>query len=238
MTYRETQQESRERYLATYNAEEATKYDAWISEMTSIDHEACIADLKRCIAFRDGMDVLDAGSGTGALCLALVRIPGLRITALEPCSAMIDRLVSKRELQQVAVVQGFCDHADDESLFELGSFDLIASRQLANGLFDPLAAFQNWFRWLRPRGRVALIDGLYDRDGWSGPFASMVDGLPLSACRTMAMIPYLLERTGFVSDFVGLMPLTNALPSTRTQRFMVAATKPHGSPDTQKTGAR
>ncbi len=225
MTYRGTQQESRERYLASYDADEASKYDAWVNAMTSADHDACVADLHRCIAFRDDMDVLDAGSGTGALCLSLARIPGLRITALEPCSTMSDLLISKPELELVAIVRGFCDHVDDESHFGPDSFDLIASRQLANCLFDPLAAFRNWSYWLRPGGTVVVMDGLFDRDAWSGRWNGIVDTLPLSACRTTATVPYLLEQVGFRIDFVGPMTHTNELESTRTQRYIVAATK-------------
>lgn len=112
-----------------------------------------------------------------------------------------------------------CSHAE--------SFDLIASRQLANCLFDPLAAFRNWYSWLRPGGAVVVMDGLFDRHDWSEKWEGVVDTLPLSACRTTATVPYLLENTGFRIDFVGLMDHTNALPSTRTQRYMVAATKPH-----------
>jgi SAM-dependent methyltransferase len=228
MTYRGTQQDSRERYLATYDTEEASRYDAWVNAMAPADHDACIADLKRCITFSDNMAVLDAGSGTGALCLALVRVSGLRITALEPCIAMSELLELKPELQSVSIVRGFCDHADDESHFDAESFDLIASRQLANCLFDPLAAFRNWHFWLRPGGTVVVMDGLFDRRDWSGKWDGVVDTLPLSACQTTATVPYLLEQIGFRIDFVGLMDYTNALPSTRTQRFMVAATKPLG----------
>jgi ubiquinone/menaquinone biosynthesis C-methylase UbiE len=226
MRYRGTQQESRQRYLAAYDVAEASKYDSWINSMAPSDHDACVADLKRCMQFRDDMDVLDAGSGTGALCLALVRIPGLRITALEPCSAMSDLLVSKPELARIATVSGFCDCDDDESHFPPDSFDLIASRQLANCLFDPLAAFRNWRHWLRPGGTVIVMDGLFDRDAWSGTWDGMVDTLPLSACRTTATVPYLLEQVGFHIDHVGPMVHTNELVSTRTPRYIVAATKP------------
>ena len=100
MSYRGTQQESRERYLANYNADGAREYDEWVATMTAIDHEACIADLQCGITLYDGMRVLDAGSGTGALCLALVQIPGLHITALEPCASMLDLLESKPELEK------------------------------------------------------------------------------------------------------------------------------------------
>lgn len=228
MLYRGTQQESRECYLANYDVEGASQYDAWVTAMTSADHDACVADLKRCVAFSDGMSVLDAGSGSGGLCLALVRIPGLHVIALEPCTAMIDLLKSKPELTDVATVVGFCDHSDDAALFSHGSFDLIASRQLANCLFDPLAAFQNWYTWLRPGGAVVVIDALFDRHDWTGKWEGIVDTLPLSACRTTATVPYLLESTGFCIDFVGPMEHTNALPSTRKDRYIVSATKPNG----------
>lgn len=225
MTYRGTQQQSRERYLASYNHAGAAEYDSWVKSLSDSDHDACVADIKTCVQLRDEMEVLDAGAGTGALCLALVRLPGLSITALEPCSAMSDLLVSKPELNRVSIVSGFCDHIEDESHFLPASFDLIASRQLANCLFDPLAAFQNWSSWLRPGGTVVVMDGLFDRDAWTGMWEGIVDTLPLSACRTTATVPYLLEQVGFRIDHVGPMFQTNALPSTQTRRYIVSATK-------------
>jgi SAM-dependent methyltransferase len=209
-----------------YNAEEASKYNTWIAAMTDADHDACIADLKHCVKFADNMEVLDAGSGTGALSMALVRMPGLNVTALEPCAPMIDLLKAKPELRDVKIVQGFCDHDNDASLFSSESFNLIASRLLVNNLFDPLAAFRNWKYWLRPGGAVVVMDGLFDRGGWSGEWSRFVDDLPLSACQTTATVPYLLEQIGFHVEHVGLMEHTNAMPSTRTKRYMVVATKP------------
>lgn len=226
MNFRVSQSESRDRYLSTYDTEEASKYDSWITSMTAEDHEACVFDMSQRARFSEQMKVLDAGSGTGALSLALVRIPGLQITALEPCVAMSERFKSKPELCDIPVVPGFCDHSDDHSHFAPHSFDLVASRQLANCLFDPLAAFRNWFSWLRPGGIAIVMDGLFDRDAWTGSWDGMVDTLPLSACRTTAMVPYLLEQVGFRIDSVGPMEATNALASTRTERYLVAATKP------------
>jgi SAM-dependent methyltransferase len=136
-----------------------------------------------------------------------------------------DLLKSKPELRDIETVRGFCDSQDDVSHFKAATFDLIASRQLANCLFDPLAAFRNWHVWLKPGGVVVVMDGLFDRADWSGDWEGFVDSLPLSACRTTATIPYLMEHSGFRVDFVGMMDNTNALPSTRTKRFMVVATK-------------
>ncbi len=161
-----------------------------------------------------------------ALCLSLVRFPGLNITALEPCPAMSHLLAGKPELAGVTRVRGFCDQATDQSHFPTNTFDRIVSRQLANGLYDPITAFRNWYAWLKPGGMVVVMDGLYDRDAWSGCWPGVVDTLPLSACRTTATVPYLLEVAGFRIDSVGPMERTNALPTTRTQRYIVAATKP------------
>ncbi len=225
MTYRCTQQESRERYLLNYDAEGASRYNEWIDSMTPVDHDACVADLQRHVNFSDNMSVLDAGSGTGGLCLALTRIPGLRITALEPSMAMNDLLLARPELNSVSTVRGFCDHPDDQAHFESETFDLIASRQLANCLYDPLAAFRNWYYWLKECGMVVVMDGLFDRNAWTGAWDGFVDTLPLSACQTTATVPYLLEQTGFQINYAGRMEHTNALASTRTQRYMVVATK-------------
>ncbi|HBN76876.1 MAG TPA: hypothetical protein DD473_13865 [Planctomycetaceae bacterium] len=212
----------------TYDTNEAAKYDAWVTAMTFQDHDACITDLKRYVTLSAEMDVLDVGAGTGALCLALTRVPGLHISALEPCDSMCDLLQAKPELTTVYTTQGFCDHADDRLHFSQSSFDLIASRQLANCLYDPLAAFRNWHYWLRSGGTVVMMDGLFDRDDWSDRWDGIVDTLPLSACRTTATVPYLLEQTGFHIEHVRLMESTNALPSTRTQRYIVVASKVDG----------
>ena len=225
MAFRGTQLESRQRYLSTYDVDEAAVYDGWVTALTDEDQDACLADIGRSFEFAGNSKVLDAGAGTGALCLALIRIAGLEITALEPCAEMGKLLAAKTELSDVKLVEGFCDHHDDRSHFTEGAFDVIASRQLANCLFDPIAAFRNWHFWLRDHGTVIVMDGMFDRDAWCGRWEGMVDTLPLSACRTTAMLPYLLEHVGFRINFVGQMESTNKLPLTRTPRYIVTATK-------------
>jgi SAM-dependent methyltransferase len=138
---------------------------------------------------------------------------------------MLAKLQAKPELRHVKVVEGFCDAADDRNIFQAAAFDLIISRQLVNGLFDPLTAFKNWQHWLKADGKVIVIDGLYERSAWTGCWQDEVDVLPLSACRTTATVPYLLEAAGFNIDAVHYMHATNGLPSTRTQRYIVFASK-------------
>lgn len=225
MGYRKSFLEFRKHCLTVCDAGEAAKYDAWIQSLTDEDHLALLSDLEPLVQFGQGMSVLDAGAGTGALSMALVRISGIQITALEPCPAMLDRLAAKPELEGIKKVQGFCDHLDDRAQFPAGRFDVIASRQLTNSLYDPLAAFSNWHYWLRPGGIVIAMDGMFSREGWSGIWESQVDSLPLSVCGSLATVPYLLELAGFQVEFVGWMTQTNQRPSTRTRRYMVVARK-------------
>ena len=50
--------------------------------------------------------------------------------------------------------------------------------------------------------------------------------LPLSALQSLATVPYLLEASGFRVESVQMMAAVNALPSTRTPRYVVFARRP------------
>ncbi|HEX6572843.1 MAG TPA: GNAT family N-acetyltransferase [Steroidobacteraceae bacterium] len=217
---------ARGRHAARYDATEARTYGSTqgLGWLTAAEQDAYLEDLRPIIDLEPGAAVLDVGAGTGVLCSVCSRLPGLELTALEPSSAMLDVLRSRPELAHVTTVQGSCDTPDDEALFPAARFDVIASRQVVNGLYDPLAAFRCWRRWLRPGGAVLVIDGLYGRDGWRGAWEEEIDALPLSACQTMATVPYLLDASGFRVRVVQRMATVNALSTTRTPRYVVVAT--------------
>jgi aminoglycoside 6'-N-acetyltransferase len=216
---------ARGRHAARYDTAEALGYQSTpgLGELGPAEVDAYVHDLRTVIDLSPGHAVLDAGAGTGALCDVLLRWPGVALTALEPSAAMLALLRARPGLTDVATVHGSCDAEHDATLFEPARFDVVASRQVANGLFDPLLAFRHWQRWLRPGGAVVIIDGLYGRDGWRGAWAEEVDALPLAACQGMATVPYLLEAVGFRIEHVRPMATVNALPSTRTPRYVVVA---------------
>ncbi len=225
MDWRINQSESRDRYLRKYDSAEADRYDAVVGQLSREDEDAYLSDLDRVLQFRQGMKVLDVGAGSGALSSILLRMPGLEITAMEPAPAMLARLTNKSRLSGIETVEGFCDAIDDRRHFNQARFDVIVSRQLANGLFDPLTAFRNWHDWLSPDGAVVVIDGLYARAAWTGIWQEEVDVLPLSACQSTALVPYLLEAAGFRVEAVQCMEAVNELPSTKTKRYVVVARK-------------
>jgi SAM-dependent methyltransferase len=226
MSWRSDPKASRRRFVEKFDASEVEAYESVVGKLSAEDEAATLEDLGAVFAFEPGMRVLDVGAGTGTVCELLSRIGGLSLTALEPARPMLDVLTGKPELRDVVPVEGFTDAPDDRVQFGASSFDLVISRQVGNSLVDPLAAFANWRHWLEPGGAVIVMDGLYDRDSWSGRWEEAVDALPLSCHRTMALVPYLLEVSGFEIAHVGPMTAVNARPTTRTPRYVVVAKRP------------
>ncbi len=229
MDWQQRRTAARRRTAIKYDAVEAQAYGSLqgLGWLTPAEENAHLADLERVVEFAPGMRVLDVGAGTGVMCSLLRRLPGLKLTALEPSPAMLALLQSKPELANVTAINGFCDEPQDIERFGAGAFDRIVSRQVVNGLFDPLVAFRHWHHWLKPAGTVVVIDGLYGRDGWTGRWEEEVDALPLAASQSMASTPYLLENVGFTIETVERMASVNALPTTRTPRYVVVARKQH-----------
>lgn len=226
MSWRGSREDARRRTLEHFDEAGVAEYEALVGALDARGEEAHASDLARLIALEAGARVLDAGAGTGTLCRLLARREGLELTALEPAPAMLSLLRGKPELSAVTLVEGFCDGPEERDLFPPGRFDVIASRQLVNGLFDPLTAFSNWRHWLAEGGAVVVLDGWYGRDSWRGAWAQEADVLPLSSIQSMALVPYLLEQAGFEIESVEPMESVNALPETRTPRFAVVARKP------------
>jgi SAM-dependent methyltransferase len=215
MNWRGTQAESRERAYVQFDEAEAER---WAVGLSVEVEDAYLVDFARVFAFEPGMAVLDVGAGTGVMCSVLSRLPGLSLTALEPMPAMLARVEGARG------VLGFCDAPEDRAHFPEASFDAIISRQVANGLYDPLTAFRNWHHWLKPGGAVVLIDGLFDRSAWAGKFEVELDVMPLSTGQSTALVPYLLESVGFSIRAVEPMRTVNVLG--RFTRYVVVALKP------------
>ena len=225
MSWRISQSESRARYLERFDAAEAARYHTLVGTLDEDDEAAYAADLTRVVQWPADGSLLDAGAGSGALTSVLAGMPGLMVTALEPAPAMLDLLRRNPRLRNIATVEGFCDSKDDRALFGADLFDGMVSRQLANGLFDPLAAFANWHHWLKRDGAVVVIDGIYGRDAYTGNSREDVDLFPLSSTQSLATVPYLLETAGFRVEAVGWMEAVNRRPKTRTPRYVVVARK-------------
>jgi len=233
-SWRESQREFRERWIAEWSAEKVAAYQQCAGQLDAEQLARHAEDLQAVHSFQSFRRILDVGSGAGTVCEVLSHLYSrmspdesagpVELYALEPAPEML-RLLSVRAKRLRIVVEareGFCDSAADKVHFPANFFDLIISRQVTNGLYDPLCAFSNWKYWLRPGGTVIVMDGLFDRAGWG----SDVDLFPLAATKSLSTVPYLLEHAGLCVRSVGMMSSINAHPLTRTPRYLVVAERP------------
>jgi len=116
------------------------------------------------LGLKDGMKVLDVGSGPGFYTeLLLLNLPNVHITALEVNTDLMsiakDRL-DKYDHSRVSFKEG----SIMKSGLKANSYDFVICRFVFQHLEDPIAAAKEIYKLLKPGGIVAIIDS--DRGLW------------------------------------------------------------------------
>ena len=127
----------------------------------SVGHEIFGVDERRAwqaliakhLAGETGRRALDVASGTGVISRLLCE-SGYSVTGLDFSEPMIERARAKASGLDATYAIG---DAEDTRLQD-DSFDAIMTRHLVWTLPDPAAAFADWFRVLKPGGRMLIVD--------------------------------------------------------------------------------
>lgn len=104
--------------------------------------------------------VLDLACGTGEMTRALLSL-GHRVTAIDFSEAMLARARAKHG-DRARILPGDAEHLLDED----EAYDALVTRHLVWTLTDPEAAFAEWFRVLKPGGKLLVIDGDWINRSW------------------------------------------------------------------------
>jgi 2-polyprenyl-3-methyl-5-hydroxy-6-metoxy-1,4-benzoquinol methylase len=129
--------------------------------------------LKEHIHFADGT-ILDIGCGTGSISVVLAEL-GHKVTGIDLSPAMISLAQTKAESHGHQIKFQVMDAAFPE--FPQQQFDLIMCRHLLWALPEPKQVIQRWLEFLKPNGRLFMVEGYWGT------------GAGLQAKDLMAMLP-------------------------------------------------
>lgn len=129
----------------------------------------------------EGRSALDLASGTGVISHLMDDL-GFQVTGLDWSEPMLERARAKARERGRSIRFRI---ADAENTMEPdASFDAIVTRHLVWTLVDPQASFAEWFRILRPGGRLLVVDGDFVNAGLRE--------------RVVKKIEAMLQKAGFV----------------------------------------
>lgn len=106
--------------------------------------------------------ILDAGCGTGSLCLVLTAL-GYDITGIDLSPEMVARAEQKSRAAGHSISFKVMDASDPHGLPQ--TFDVVLCRHLLWSLSEPSMVLHRWSDLLTPEGRLVLIEGYWHTGG-------------------------------------------------------------------------
>lgn len=126
-----------------------------IAELNSHKRELWLETILKLAPQQPCLKVLDIGTGPGFFAIILAKA-GHEVTAVDATQAMLNQARENADQQQVTIE---LISSDVHTLpFDDNQFDLIVSRNVTWNLKNPVQAYQEWYRVLKPQGRMITFD--------------------------------------------------------------------------------
>jgi len=106
---------------------------------------------------KEGQKVLDVGCGIGGSAFHMVKTAGAHILGIDLSANMIDLANKKLNHYKLPNIKFEVQDALDVEL-EAGSFDVVYSRDTILHIPDKEKLFSNFYRWLKPGGKLLITD--------------------------------------------------------------------------------
>ena len=139
----------------------AEGYGESIRKELSDEREKWEAYIQKHVMVEEGMKILDIGCGPGFFTI-LMSGEGHETMGIDASSKMIEE--AKKNAKQESANAVFkvmdCHHIE----FPDNTFDLIISRNVVWTLLEPEKAYREWYRILKPGGKMLIFDAAYNRD--------------------------------------------------------------------------
>ncbi|MDG0843832.1 class I SAM-dependent methyltransferase [Staphylococcus equorum] len=134
------------------------------AELESKHAQAWVEEIEAIIPLRDGLKVLDIGTGAGFLAILCAQ-QGAEVSGIDLAPEMVQS--AKQNAQQLNQNIHF-NVMDAEHLnYEDETFDVVIARNVTWLLPNTQAAYKEWLRVLKPNGYLINIDGDYGKDSFT-----------------------------------------------------------------------
>jgi ubiquinone/menaquinone biosynthesis C-methylase UbiE len=181
---------------------QAVEYDSARHKEHSLKQKDHWRGLLREALGEEPLDILDAGTGTGAIAHLLAEM-GHRSTGIDLSLEMLE--VAARDAQQEGFEIDYRVGDAERTEFADRSFDAVVSRHLLWTLPHPFEALREWKRLLKPGGILLILDGDWSVPRAEGKVGSLdaykaqgiEENLPMQKLSRPAADVEMLGRLGF-----------------------------------------
>ena len=124
-------------------------------ELAGTSTVAWLNELTRHFPKKNDLKILDIGTGPGFMAILLSRA-GYQVTGIDCTEEMLKQAHENARKYHLSI--RFLKQPAEHLEFEDNSVDVIINRNLTWNLENPTAAYQEWYRVLKPLGKLIVFD--------------------------------------------------------------------------------